>query len=220
MIRLSREQEMELLKMVNEDDFIDYGSSRAVYRLFYGGKEYAVKVFLDQGGYEQCVVERTIYSSSDMKDLVATIYAIGERCMVTEFIHSMDSAITELIYFNAEYDGYLDDMEHYYGEDYDALTEEQFDAAWNVITSLEQYNDETSDNCQLGYDENGNIKAYDYGYIRGENARLVGHMGRYVDLEKDELTVLDVAYSDVEYERDLEKINPMFDLKGESYLWN
>ena len=219
MIRLTREQEMELLKMIDEDDFVDYGSSRAVYMLFYRGKTYAVKVFLDQGGYEQCVVERTIYSSSDMKDLVATIYAIGERCMVTEFIHSMDSAVTEMIYFNSEYDGYLDDMEHY-ADEYDALTAEQFFAAWNVINSLEQYNDETSDNCQLGFDEHGNIKAYDYGYIRGENARLVGHMGRYVDLEKEGMTVLDVAYSDVEYERDLERINPLFDLKGEMYSWN
>lgn len=219
MIRLSKEQEMQLLMMLDEDNYLDHGSSRAVYSLSYGGKEYAVKVFLDQGGYEQCIVEKTIYSSYDMKNVVAAIYAIGERCIVTEFIHSIDSVITEHLYYNTEYDGYLNDMERYaFG--YDALTEEQFDAAWDVITSLEQYNDETSDNCQLGFDENGNIKAYDYGYIRGENARLVGYMGRYIDLETDEFTILDAAYSDVEREKRLEKINPLFNVEGETFLWD
>lgn len=150
---LTQEEELLILDYLDDSDFIDNGSSRAVYDLM---GEYVVKIGLSVEGQNQAAYEVECYEEWHDHEVFATLYAYGK------FINVMERV------------GWDHDCEDEY-EYYDAVE----DLCYHV-SSLTGY--DGSDNEQIGFSGvYGCLVLYDYGYTNDlDRDDLVGNMSEWV----------------------------------------
>ena len=191
---LTKEEALLVLHTVDFSAIINHGSSRAVYDCFYGGKNCVIKIGLDDGGHNQNVLECSVYERFGDSGKLAEIYArYGNVFLVCEKVEVISSDFAETVLewgddadANVtvwEEDGYERVVPLW--ERADFSSEEECQALINkmrdVYCLLEDIQGSTSDNEQLGINENGDVVAYDYGYdTEFHYDILVGRVYKYV----------------------------------------
>ena len=185
--QLTKEQALEVLEHIWES-YEDYGSSRLVHAIKYNGKYYAVKIIADNQGRHQNRTEIELFERhGDEKFLNPIRWAYKDLMIICDYVYPIDYDLVDAAYnrgpdaFHALSNDWFDC--EYTAEESEFLCE---DMAY-VVSCLENYQGDTSDNYQIGYNENGFgigercIVAYDYGYTSGvSNSIQVGHISRYL----------------------------------------
>jgi hypothetical protein len=182
---LTKKQALEVLKHI-WDCYEDYGSSRLVHAIQYNGKYYAVKIIADEQGRFQNRTEIDLFKEhGDEKFLNPIRWAYKDLMLICDYVYPMDSDLVDFAYF-----GDIDSIIDYYDGGEVEEYKELCSSVSYVVNSLEEYQGETFDNFQIGYNENGfgvgekHIVAYDYGYTVGiSNSLQVGNMYRYLPNE-------------------------------------
>lgn len=192
---LSKREALDLLADMTEEDYIDNGSSRAVYDVMFEGRECVMKVALDRQGRNQNVLEARLYAECG-GDYLANIYArYSNVLLICEKVYMFGAGFVENV---AEY-GYEaeGELSHYdeetdeevYVELWEAYEFNNYDDCQRVIDNVRDvynylcdYQGDTSDNNQIGYRESGEAVAYDYGYSTDQEWKdIVGKIYRHVD---------------------------------------
>lgn len=187
---LSLEQEKQILQALKNTYPDSHGSSRAVF----DGDDIAfddimdmleenfncdihncvIKLALGIGGQNQS--NREIKSYIEYGDYypLAKIYAYGRFIEIMEKVDKVDDnfrCYSDYSYydlFTMVY-GYEDplDGERYvdYPEDADQKEIDEYETIFDTIYRLEELFGETDDNGQLGYNAEGNLVCYDYGFL-------------------------------------------------------
>jgi hypothetical protein len=178
--RMDLYKEKEIAQYLHEhwrELFIGSGSSRAVFSIDEGLAKILgtlpfdciIKMSLGLGGYRQSVLEYNTYCNyEELQPCLATIVARGSIFTV------MESVDTNYDFYEF-YDCYDCDAEEmvneWYDEDEDGNYPDGYERdikfynqARDVIYQLEEYFGNTSDNCQLGLTDSGDLVAYDYGF--------------------------------------------------------
>lgn len=138
------DKKQELRVLSNIKNLISNGSSRAVFRY---GKKLIVKVAIDAQGEAQNEREVKIFSSHTTYKGLAKIFAYGKNIIIME---KLDTS-----------------------KDPDDISMEPTDEEMDIYDFISVYNNETTDNYQIGYRKDGSAAAYDYGYISGDNETFV-----------------------------------------------
>ena len=171
MERLTVEQEKELLQRVYaQDDFLDNGGGRMVFGcpedIDIPGVEgdAVVKIALGDAGLCQNEAEVDFYEAHCQDIDLARIYAVGRVCIVMERV---DTSLTD--YIRDWLDGDLDDEDaaECFAEEggyTPGQTEELLEQASMLKSDLDDCIGSTSDNGQIGMNEDGCLVAYDYGF--------------------------------------------------------
>lgn len=157
--------------------FIGSGSSRAVFSIDEGLAEIlgalpfncVIKMSLGLGGYRQSELEYNTYCKyEELQHCLATIVARGSIFTVMESVDTDCDFYEFYSYYNCDAE---DMVGEWYDADEDGNYPEEYERdiklynqARRVIYELEEYFGETSDNCQLGRTESGDLVAYDYGF--------------------------------------------------------
>lgn len=142
--KLSNLQERKLLKLLKNAELIGNGSSRIVF-IDPRNSNRIVKVAIGANSFRQNKLERKLWNSTEDKRL-ARIYEYGRFVIVMErMVQTFDE---DSLY------------EEFYGCDDDVM----YDAGMEVVGWLQDLLGETSDNYQIGLNEDGDFKAYDYGF--------------------------------------------------------
>jgi hypothetical protein len=191
--RLTFQEALGILDGISEDDFIGHGSSRAVYSVYYQGKECVMKIALDRQGRNQNVLEMKLYAEHADSGHLADIYArYSNVFMICEKVTVYDE---DFVIDVTEYGSDAGDEAAYHcsedgecgtvWESYDFRSAEQcqkiIDDVREVYNFLCEYQGDTSDNCQIGCADNGKAVAYDYGYDTSESFHdIVGRIYRWV----------------------------------------
>lgn len=151
---------------------------------------YVAKIALGVGGMNQNNREVQAYLENGRHYPLAEIYRAGKFTTIMEYVSPVDDAYRDcdLYDFNGWEDlyDYINDVESAYCDflnDMDPTVEDENDfefndltadfpkrevlAVWNTICELADLFGETSDNAQLGYNEDGDIVCYDYGFVCG-----------------------------------------------------
>jgi hypothetical protein len=166
---------------MDRDEFINNGSSRAVFGYT---NDLVVKIAIDKQGQRQNANEINAFRYYGSYAPLAKITAYGKNIVVMERVDALEYGEVEAI-VNDEY--YEDEDEN--GEVYEVYGDGEFnEKVKDVVYELERINGETDDNFQIGYNSNGNIVAYDYGYNSGGYGELVsrnleGFLGRTSERE-------------------------------------
>ena len=193
-VYLTPKQEVAVLEMCR-DNFIANGSSRAVYRINIDGVNYAVKIFLDNGGRVQSLAELRMYEALQDKDALARIYAVGRNCLICEWIDYVCDYIIDDFLSEGVYDDYWkSDLDK---SIIDSISlEDAYKEIFEVHDILTEWCGITGDNTQIGWSPKlKKFVAYDYGYNTDTSHReQVGHMEDYICT----CDVLDEAISMVE----------------------
>lgn len=207
---LTKEEALLVLHTVDFDAIINHGSSRAVYDCYYGGKECVIKIGLDDGGHNQNVLECSVYERFGDSGKLAEIYArFGNVFLVCEKVEVISSDFAETVLewgddANADVTIWEEDGERVVPlwERANFNNEEECQVLINKMRDayclLEDIQGCTSDNEQLGINENGDVVAYDYGYDTEFHFNvLVGHVYKYIVNNAVESTVFNqvVDYS-------------------------
>jgi len=148
-----------------------------------------IKVNIGSAGCEQSYQEREIFSEAyDNYDdnILATIYAYGDVVQIMEklqpcnFLESVFDecygsdesgyfkriAFYEQLHRCMKYSSFLKELEPFEREDrLTVLAEKMFD----YLQAICQYTGPCGDNYQVGLDAEGNIKSYDYGFIKADS---------------------------------------------------
>lgn len=133
----------------------------------YYNTSFMVKIAFGAGGMNQNILETSAYENYGSDAPIAKIYAVGDVIEIMEVLTLADEAET-LREDGIEY-GDWEDYDDYLYNTYSpvaykllnrALLEEMFNTMWE----LANYFGQTSDNAQLGLNEDGEILCYDYGY--------------------------------------------------------
>lgn len=150
---LTPEDEELIIRHLTKKDFIDNGSSRAVYSL---GESFVVKLAMSTGGITQNEVEYGFYMNN--RGPFATMFAHGKLMNIME---------------------YVEDCSFYDAYDYD----EESDTAEVIEILNEITGIDTADNGQLGISSiTGELVAYDYGYSGSyDHHELVDNVGWWID---------------------------------------
>lgn len=165
---LNNEQEKQILECLAGGYMpIGHGASRFVFpidtkQLIEAGleldinKRYVVKVAIGIAGINQNNVESTVFRYNG-SEYLAEIPYIGHYVEIMEYVKPLPDSVR-------------DGADEYYFEDFysyveDDLTKSEASLCFDVIQELNGINGCTSDNGQLGYNDNGDIVAYDYGYL-------------------------------------------------------
>lgn len=192
---LSKREALDLLADMTEEDYIDNGSSRAVYDVMFEGRECVMKIALDRQGRNQNVLEANLYAECGGTYL-ANIYArYSNVLLICEKVYMYDRDFVENVaeygcdadYELLRYDE--DNDEEVYIEVWEAYDYRSCDDCQRVIDDIRDaynylcdYQGDTSDNNQIGYREGGEAVAYDYGYSTDQEWRdIVGKIYRHVD---------------------------------------
>lgn len=179
---LTREQALAVLNHI-WDCYEDYGSSRVVHAIQYNGKNYAVKIVADKQGRFQNRTEIDLFKEhGDEKFLNPIRWVYKDLMIICDYVYPMDSDLVDYAYH-----GDIDSIMDYYGGGEVEEYEELCGSVSYVVNSLTEYQGETVDNFQIGYNDNGfgtgnkHIVAYDYGYTVGvSNSIQVGNVSRYI----------------------------------------
>lgn len=208
MRHLTREEELYILRSLQPSDFLDNGSSRAVYDANFNGYHFVVKIFLDLAGYNQTQVELRMSEEEELQGSVAEILAVGQRCILCECVDPIDYDIRDALESRYSYDEYCERFREDVTDEADIydladINEDDYNRALEVIDLLDCYAGSTSDNAQVGYGEYG-IVAYDYGYTtKLRYDEQVGHMDDYVYSRGTSIPLM--AIDDIENENPLEE---------------
>ncbi len=148
-----------------------------------------IKVNIGSAGCEQSYQEREIFSEAYENyddNILATIYAYGDVIQIMEklqpcsFLESVFDGcydydesryfrkivFYEKVHQYMKYTSFLKELEPLERENrLVALAERMFD----YLQVICQYTGTCGDNYQVGLDMNGNIKSYDYGFIRADS---------------------------------------------------
>lgn len=194
--QLTKQQALDVLEHI-WDSYEDYGSSRLVHAIKYNGEYYAVKIVADNQGRHQNRTEIDLFEEhGDEKFLNPIRWAYKDLMIICDYVYPMDCDLVNYAYY-----GNIDSIMDYYDGDEVEEYEELCNDVYYVVDSLEQYQGETFDNFQIGYNENGfgtgkkHIVAYDYGYTSGvSNSIQVGDICRYLpdSCDDDEPNVYDI----------------------------
>ena len=165
---LNNEQEKQILDCLASGYLpIGHGASRFVFpidtkQLIEAGleldinKRYVVKVAIGIAGINQNNVESTVFRYNG-SEYLAEIPYIGHYVEIMEYVEPLPDSVRN---WADEY--YFED---FYEQVADDLTKSEASRCFDVIQELNSINGCTSDNGQLGYNDNGDIVAYDYGYL-------------------------------------------------------
>ena len=184
--RMDLKKEKEIAQYLHEhwkELFIGSGSSRAVFDIDEGSAEILgilpfeciIKMSLGLGGYRQSELEYNTYCKyEDLQPCLATIVARGSIFTVMESVDTDYDFYEFYDYYNCEPgemvgEWYEEDEDGNYPDGYERDLDFYYKAR-NVILQLEEYFGSTSDNCQLGLTESGDLVAYDYGFDGGRYA--------------------------------------------------
>jgi hypothetical protein len=146
-IDLTQEEELAILNSLTEDDMINNGTSRNVYRF---RKDFVVKVAMSTGGTNQNKIERGYYEEHGDSGYFAELYACGKMINIME-------RLSECCYFEEDELGCYDEEDECYSRYQEIL---------NVIENVNELTDYYGgDNGQVGFSRNDDCyKVYDYGY--------------------------------------------------------
>ena len=184
---LTLEQETKLLYVIAENyDYLDNGASRAVFNMdsedfdkcgikLPNDKKYVVKVAIGSGGINQNYYEVHHYINFGEDYPLAAIYYYGKYVEIMEYIDVIPEA-TNFEYDEDEFFEYMQDNGYSASQ-----TQEIIDA----ITSLEDINGDTLDNTQVGFNSNGNVVSYDYGFVADSGKILVSDLTDYFFEEEE-----------------------------------
>lgn len=165
---LTLEQEYNILIKLNNTNFVDNGGGRAVFGMTsaelvecglpdaFTRDEYVVKVAFGNG-IEQNLREIELYQEHGDYSPLAEIVFRGRHIEIMERVLALDFRDYE----GLAYDVFLECVEEDYG---DRFSQQQIDAAYDVMNELGDFNGCTSDNGQLGVTADGLVVAYDYGF--------------------------------------------------------
>lgn len=183
---LTKREEIVILKMLDIEDNLGYGSSRfviecpiAVYNYLSLDKStrYVIKLAIGHGGFNQHEREVEVWTECHNKNFLAEIVAAGHFISIMEEVEVCD------------YMDFADYVSDYNEDDYTAEevaenwlsyddedpedpeyshTVEVYTKVAETIRFLAVYNGDTSDNGQLGWTKDGRCVAYDYGFISGQ----------------------------------------------------
>ena len=191
---LTLEQETKLLyKIAEKYDYLDNGASRAVFNMdnenfdkcgikLPSDKKYVVKVAIGTGGINQNYFEVHNYINFGEDYLLAAIYYYGKYVEIMEYVDVIPEA-TNFEYDDEEFFEYMQDNGYSASEAQEMI---------NTITSLEDINGDTLDNTQVGFNSNGNVVSYDYGFVADSGKILVSDLTDY--FFKEEETIKEYLY--------------------------
>lgn len=176
---------------MNINNFLDNGSSRAVYDI---GHDLVLKVSVDEEGDAQNDVEYDFYYDTLNSKYLAKLYGMGTSVILMEKVEVMSYyEVYELL--NAA-QGW--DADNYINEEYDEndkLIENPIpEIAYKIretVDFLEDYLGSTSDNSQLGK-SGDRIVAFDYGFVPQNEGNVSNNLSRMFDYF-DDTVVLEVA---------------------------
>lgn len=161
-IRLTKEEENDILISLSEEDYLGCGSSRAVFD-YPANNKCVIKVAASEEGIYQNNTEISRYEKFGDKYL-ARIYAAGVYLLVAEKIDVL-------------HDNNSDD------EDYDEDNDDDCGEPNCQVFADDNFG-YTSDNSQYGKREDGSIVLYDYGYTPDEPFdKQVGSMRSWVSYD-------------------------------------
>lgn len=198
---LTREQALEVLEHIWES-YEDYGSSRLVHAIKYNGKYYAVKIIADNQGRHQNRTEINLFEEhGDEKFLNPIRWAYKDLMIICDYVYPIEYDLVDAAY-NRGPDEFYEMCNDWFECDYTYEEAEELGAEISyVVNCLENYQGETSDNYQIGYNENDFgigkkcVVAYDYGYTSGvSNSIQVGSIHRYLpnSCDDDEPNVYEI----------------------------
>lgn len=189
---LTNEQEKKILEtIINGYDLNDNGASRLVFLVsrqdlvncgltLDKGKDFVVKVALGIAGIHQTNIEASAYRNYGDYAPLAAIPYLGHYVEVMERVTPIDG-VRDYDMCDYGIEGFaeilMDDLD---------LNEFDAQACANVVAQLEEINGGTSDNGQVGYDSNGMIVAYDYGYDVDSDFNLCSNIDKYIELYNHE----------------------------------
>ena len=194
--RLTKEEEQEIIsKYIKDENYLDAGSSRAVYIEDYGAE--VVKIALSDEGRMQNKNEVEYYKEHGHTGHFAEIYAYGEFVVVMEYVDVEDGALIERFWDYYEREGELEldawfyeeelgidwETESYEGEVLETI--QRIDRQYEAISKIFVYMTDiignfSADNAQVGMTPDG-YKLYDYGYNDSIDRRSqVGNMSNMI----------------------------------------
>lgn len=139
-IELTREEEEAIINSLTYEDFIDCGTSRAVYKF---KEDYVVKVAMSYGGVNQNYIEKTYFNDIG-NEYLANLYAHGMIINIME-------RVTDCTYYDS------------WGHDFTPEEEEEVSNLIDIVNDFTEYDGE--DNKQIGFSHRLNAwVVYDYGY--------------------------------------------------------
>ena len=177
--RLTKEEERAIIdKYIKDENYLDAGSSRAVYLEDYGAE--VVKIALSDEGRMQNKNEVEYYKEHGHTGHFAEIYAYGEFVVIMEYVDVEDGHLMEMFwdYYEKEEKLELDDLfyeehleidwedEYYEGENLELIqrTERQYEAVSKIFAYMtDVIGNYSADNAQIGMTGDG-YKLYDYGF--------------------------------------------------------
>lgn len=207
MIRLSKQEELNILYALNPDDFFDEGSSRKVFKF----NDKLVKLAVDDGGRLQNKNE--IYMAQNYPNLVANIYAYGDLILVVEPLDFYNedewkpfiNEICEYGYDEGEFtEVWTDFMNDYIDDDDDEckLNQTSCKLAFDLLSQANGVLGITLDNAQMGWSKINNcFKLYDAGFFNDEDIKVassgrnyknfsqIGSIQEYTEAEAIEMAI-------------------------------
>ena len=236
---LNNEQEKQILDCLASGYLpIGHGASRFVFpidtkQLIEAGleldinKRYVVKVAIGIAGINQNNVESTVFRYNG-SEYLAEIPYIGHYVEIMEYVEPLPDSVrnwADEYYFEDFYENVEDD-----------LTKSEASRCFDVIQELNSINGCTSDNGQLGYNDNGDIVAYDYGYlsesdevqcsdllqcIDPDSAEQMAHyllaIKDIIAADEDAMSILEAQYMDKIQENIEKGVEILKDLENEGY---
>lgn len=199
--KLTKSEEQEIIdKYIKNENYIDAGSSRAV---FHGEEGQVIKVALDEGGRTQNKHELEFYAEHGDNGYFGKIYAYGEFVIVMEYVDvTEDQCLIDYFWRYFEDSDQSSELEDWFYDEYTSLdwysNEDQkereriqylYDEIYQIFYFLGvELGNWTSDNAQIGLTGDG-WKLYDYGYnVSSPRRTQIGSIHDAIDYG------VDVAY--------------------------
>lgn len=211
MIRLSKQEELDILHALNPANQCGEGSSRKVFEF----NDKLVKIAIDEGGILQNKNE--IYVAQNYPELVANIYAYGDLILVVEPLsfhnaYEWEPFIEEICDYGYEEDEFYDAWDEFmdcHSDDEKEPNQSRCRIAFELLMKANEVLGATCDNYQMGWSEIDNcFKLYDAGFFCNEdikvasngssyiNSNQVGSISEYTDLEAIEIAIETIENKD------------------------
>lgn len=178
---LTEQEALEVLEpLLEEDTYIDCGSSRAVYEINWKGRHCVVKIACDREGRLQNRIECGLFECTEGASFLGEIYAkYNDYFHIMEYVQPYNSTFIDRVS-----DGCIPECEEYDNYEYNTWDDRVITGTVHedcgfkslddmiyecrkvedVAYQLAQYSGDTADNYQIGKTADGRIVAYDYGY--------------------------------------------------------
>lgn len=167
MLKLSKEREKNILKLLSKQKRYENGSSRAVF-LF---ENFVIKVAFDLGGFLQNEREIELYKDYG-SEYLAKIFAYGDYILIMERVELLDyEMVGDVVEYEGDYNEYL----YFFDREVPGIN----DKITDTVYFLHDINLETTDNYQLGLTNDDRVVAYDYGYFESGQTLGKNNLNRY-----------------------------------------